>query len=259
VVCLAVFSAACERGTRPERAANSPTKQSLLKGFLVLDRLVCNLAGVVGRVARWRMRVRVVLGEDARAIVDGKDEDGRHAEEGDRARHDVWWAYAAYTRCRRRKVLGGVLGGREVSPPPRVAEQAPITGPLGAAKQKVQHHHGPVEAASPPRIPPAPPVPCLALKCPRCRCPGRRWPRSAAPRRPSWPRASSARPPTSPSCPHDARHPSPVCSGRRTRRRLARSLGDSSRYGLSTSTSPPTSPATRDTLRPQSHLRLRRR
>lgn len=39
------------------------------------------------------MRVRVVLGEDARAIINGKDENGRHAEEGEGPRHGcggVW-------------------------------------------------------------------------------------------------------------------------------------------------------------------------
>ena len=35
---------------------------------------------------RW-VRVRVVLGEDSRAIVNGEDEDGLDAEEGERTRH----------------------------------------------------------------------------------------------------------------------------------------------------------------------------
>lgn len=69
------------------RVASSRTQQSLFKGLLVLDRLVCNLAGVVVVVAGGRVWVGVVLGEDARAIVDGEDEDGLDAEEGERPRH----------------------------------------------------------------------------------------------------------------------------------------------------------------------------
>jgi hypothetical protein len=72
-----------------EEADMAPTEQPLLKGLLVLHRLVCDLAGVVGRVARGRMRVRIVLGEDARAIVDGENQDRRHAEQGEGARHGV--------------------------------------------------------------------------------------------------------------------------------------------------------------------------
>jgi len=65
-----------------------PTQQSLLKGLLVLHRLVRDLAGVVILVAGWRVRVRVVLGEDAGAVVDGEDQDRLDAEERKRARHD---------------------------------------------------------------------------------------------------------------------------------------------------------------------------
>lgn len=48
-----------------------PTQQPLLKRLLVLHRLVGNLAGPFRRIALRRVRVRVVLCEDARAIVDG--------------------------------------------------------------------------------------------------------------------------------------------------------------------------------------------
>lgn len=64
-----------------------PTQQPLLEGLLVLDRLVCDLAGVVAGVVLGRMGIRVVLGEDARAIVGGEDQDRLDAEEGERARH----------------------------------------------------------------------------------------------------------------------------------------------------------------------------
>mgnify|MGYP004501196623 CR=1 FL=1 len=67
--------------------ADRRTEQSLLERLLVLDRLVCNLAGVVALGAVGRVGVRVVLGEDARAVVDGEHQDGLDAEERERARH----------------------------------------------------------------------------------------------------------------------------------------------------------------------------
>ena len=89
VVCLAVFSVYRVR-PNAQGAVHGPslrTQESLLKRLLVLHRLVCDLAGIVVLVAGWRVRVRVVLGEDARAIVDGEDQDRLDAEEGERARH----------------------------------------------------------------------------------------------------------------------------------------------------------------------------
>ena len=85
VVCLAVFSVPCQ--TRSLKHQREHTQQALLKGLLVLDRLVCNLARVVILVPGRRVRVRVVLGEDAGAVVDGEDQDRLDAEEGKRARH----------------------------------------------------------------------------------------------------------------------------------------------------------------------------
>lgn len=53
------------------------------------------------------MRVRVVFGEDARAIVNGQDEDGRHAEEGEWPRHGVCGNVGAcLAACRRRGGFG---------------------------------------------------------------------------------------------------------------------------------------------------------
>jgi hypothetical protein len=69
------------------------TQQSLLERLLVLDRLVRYLTGEVGVDARRRVRVRVVLGEDARAIVDCEDEDRLDAEERQGARHGAVCVY----------------------------------------------------------------------------------------------------------------------------------------------------------------------
>ena len=71
----------------PANGRLARTQQSLLESLLVLHRLVCLLAGEVGMHAGRGVRIRVVLGEDARAIVNGEDEDGLDAEEGQRARH----------------------------------------------------------------------------------------------------------------------------------------------------------------------------
>lgn len=63
------------------------TQKSLLESLLVLNRLVCNLAGVVALLAgRW-VRVGVVLCQDAGAIVDCEHQNRLDAEEGERARH----------------------------------------------------------------------------------------------------------------------------------------------------------------------------
>lgn len=57
------------------------TQQPLLEGLLVLHRLVCDLARVVILVACGRVRVRVVLGQDARTVIDGEDQNGLDTEE----------------------------------------------------------------------------------------------------------------------------------------------------------------------------------
>jgi hypothetical protein len=88
VVCLAVFSVCCVRLRHSnEKSPHARTQQPLLERLLVLHRLVRDLAWVVVLVAGRRVRVRVVLGEDARAIVDGEDEERLDAEEGEGARH----------------------------------------------------------------------------------------------------------------------------------------------------------------------------
>lgn len=63
------------------------TQQALFKRLLVLYGLVGDLARVVGLVAGGRVRVGVVLCEDAGAIVNGEDEDGLDAEKGQGTRH----------------------------------------------------------------------------------------------------------------------------------------------------------------------------
>lgn len=71
----------------------APTQQTLFECLLVLHRLVCLLAGELG-VSTWRwVRVRVVLGEDAGAIVNREDENRLDAEEGQRARHGAEFGY----------------------------------------------------------------------------------------------------------------------------------------------------------------------
>jgi hypothetical protein len=87
VVCLAVFSVHIVRPHAQTNYIVTPTQQSLLKCLLVLHRLVRLLTREVG-VDAWRwVRVRVVLGEDAGAIVNREDENRLDAEEGQRTRH----------------------------------------------------------------------------------------------------------------------------------------------------------------------------
>lgn len=131
MVCLAVFSARLSDRLHELRTSRR-TEQALFKRLLVLDRLVGYLAGVVG-LALGRVRVRVVLCEDARAIVNGQDQDGGHAEEGEGPRHGGQPAVGG----RRAAVGGGSCGCCElpvdkVSSPPRSPISAnPLLGASG--------------------------------------------------------------------------------------------------------------------------------
>ncbi len=80
VVCLAVFSVWCQT-LLPRLYTFNRTQQPLFESFLVLDCLIRDLAGVVALVALRRVWIRVVLCEDARAIVNGEDQDRLDAEE----------------------------------------------------------------------------------------------------------------------------------------------------------------------------------
>lgn len=89
VVCLAVFSTHIVRPGPVVGGILAHTQQSLLERLLILYCLVRYLAGVVAMdTSRW-VRIRVVFGEDAGAIVDCEDENRLDAEEGERARHGI--------------------------------------------------------------------------------------------------------------------------------------------------------------------------